>query len=176
MKSKFITTVGLAGALAVGSMTAVFAQSPEGQAPEGKAGMHKMHRGFKGHGMRAKRGGAWRGLDLTDAQKEQIRSIMQAEHAKMQSSRQQAGELRKALQEATKAGSFDEAQVRSIAQQQAALRVEMTVSRARIQSTIYNTVLTAEQRTKLSEQAANRAAKRDEWRAKRAERKQQRAQ
>ena len=64
----------------------------------------------------------------------------------------------------------------TIAQQQAALRVEMTVSRARIQSTIYNTVLTAEQRTKLSEQAANRAAKRDEWRTKRAERKQQRAQ
>jgi Spy/CpxP family protein refolding chaperone len=105
-------------------------------------------------------------LDVTDEQKAQIRSIMEAEKSKNEPLRQQLAENHRAMREATKAGRFDEAQVRSLAQQAQAAKVELAVSRARVQSTIYTTVLTQEQRAKLDEFAAKRETRRAE-RAKR---------
>ena len=86
-------------------------------------------------------------LQLTDAQKEQIISILQAEKSKTQPAMQQLTQSQQQLLAATKGGSFDEAQVRSIASQQAQLRTDMIVERARVKAEIYK-VLTPEQRTK----------------------------
>ena len=86
-------------------------------------------------------------LQLTDAQKEQIKSILQAEKSKAQPLRQQLAQSRQQLLAATKGGSFDENQIRSIASQQAQLRTDMIVEGARVKAEIYK-VLTPEQRTK----------------------------
>ena len=87
---------------------------------------------------------------------------MEAEHAKNATLHQQLADNHKAMREATKAGRFDESQVRTLAQQRAARHTEMTVARARVQSSIFNTVLTAEQKAKLEQMQAERAAKRAE--------------
>lgn len=160
MKSRFLTTMGLAGVLLAGSFTATtLAQAPE--APEtGFAEMSQRH-GKRHRGMRGMmKGRIARALDLTDAQRQQIRALHEAERERTATQRDQLRELRRAMSDATKAGAFNEAQVRSIAQQQAAIATELKVSRARIQSNIYNTVLTPEQRVKVDELAAKRAERR----------------
>jgi protein CpxP len=86
-------------------------------------------------------------LQLTDAQQEQIKSILQAEKNKVQPLWQQLAQTEQQILTATKGGTFDENQVRSIATQQAQLRTEMIVERARLKAEIYK-VLTPEQRTK----------------------------
>jgi Spy/CpxP family protein refolding chaperone len=164
MKSRFVTTLGLAGVLAAGSLAAFAQTTPQGDAPQGEAQVERAH-GKRGgwHGKRAhgKRGGFFgRGLELTDAQREQVKAITEAERAKNAALHQQIAENRQALREATKSGSFDEAQVRAIAEKGAALQAELTVSRVRVQSAIYNTVLTAEQKAKLDEMSAKRAERR----------------
>jgi protein CpxP len=167
MKSRFVTTLGLAGALFAGSIAAI-AQVPEGDTASDTPTVSKQRKGkwhgrkgFKGHGGN-RFGHFGRHLDVTDAQRAQIRTIMEAERAKNATLRQQLSENRRAMREATKAGRFDEAQVRALAQQAEAARVELAVSRARVQSTIYTTVLTQEQRTKIEEMAAKREARRAE--------------
>jgi Spy/CpxP family protein refolding chaperone len=166
-KPRFVTTLGLAGALLAGSI-AVVAQVPSETAPtdapaRAHHGKGNWHHG-KGFGKgRARHGGQFgRALDLTEEQRAKVRSIMEAERAKNAPLRQQLAENHRALQAATKAGSFDEAQVRTLAQQAEAARVELAVSRARVQSAIYTTVLTQEQRAKLDEFAAKRQARRAE--------------
>ncbi len=84
-------------------------------------------------------------LNLTDAQKEQVRSIMTEERAKMKPLKDKLKEGHKEMQAATKDGAFDEAQVRSIASKQASTITEMMVIRQRIKTRIYK-ILTPEQR------------------------------
>lgn len=91
-----------------------------------------------------------RALDLTDAQKEQVKAIHEAERAKIEPYLKQLGDAHKALGEATAKGQFDEAQVRTIAATVAQAQVELTVSRARQDAAIYQ-ILTAEQRAKLEQ-------------------------
>jgi periplasmic protein CpxP/Spy len=164
MKPKFVTTLGLAGALLAGSIAAVAQESAKDSSEKPAVTRHgkgnwSHGRGFKGRGGHFGHFGAQ--LGLTEEQKTQIRSIMEAERAKNAPLRQQLADNHKAMREATKAGKFDEATVRSLAQQAEAAKVELAVSRARVQSTIYTTVFTAEQRAKADEFAA----KRESWRA-----------
>ena len=180
MKSKFVTTLGLAGALLAGTFTtAALAQEPVQGGQDGLAVTERHGRKWGGHKGFGKRGGHkgfgfGRAIDLTDEQKTQIRSIMQSSREANAGVRQQLAELRTQMHEVTKAAQFDEARFRQLAQQQAALTTEMKVSRARTMSTIHNTVLTAEQRAKLDEMAAKRAEKRTERKAKRAEKRAER--
>ena len=173
MKTNFITSLGLAGALMVGSLGVAVAQVPAAgdssdqtaSSPRGgKFGRHGKH----GFGKRGHRGGGFFGAELgmTDEQRTQIRSIMEAEHAKNATLHQQLADNHRAMREATKSGRFDEAQVRALAQQSAALHTEMTVARAWVQASIFNTVLTAEQKAKLTQLEAERSAKRAERKAK----------
>jgi protein CpxP len=90
-----------------------------------------------------------RELNLTDAQKEQIKQIGEAFETSTRSLREQlfakgGGGPLDGLKE------FDEAAVRSAAQARASVQVELEVARARAQSQIY-AVLTAEQKAKLAE-------------------------
>jgi periplasmic protein CpxP/Spy len=177
MKTKFVASLGLAGALMVGSLGMAAAQVPAAgdtgdqaaQTPRhGKGGHHGGRFGKRG----AHRGGGFFGAELgiTDEQRAQIRAIMEAERTKNATLHQQLADNHRAMREATKAGRFDEAQIRTLAQQRAALQTEMTVARARIQSSIFNTVLTAEQKSKLEQLEAERATKRAERKERRGER------
>jgi protein CpxP len=88
-----------------------------------------------------------RDLNLTDAQKAQIKTILDAERAAMEASRPKFEDLRKQIEAATANGQFDEATVRGLANQQAQLMADQMVEHERAKSQIYN-VLTPDQRTK----------------------------
>lgn len=84
-------------------------------------------------------------LGLTDAQKTEIKSILVAERPDAEPLLRQLAATRKQLRDATRSGSFDEAQVRSLATQQAQTVAELIVTKERVKSKVYN-VLTPEQR------------------------------
>ena len=86
-------------------------------------------------------------LKLTDAQQEKVKAIITYDREKNSPLMEKMEEKREQFFEAATAEKFDEAAVRTLAAQKAELEVEMTVSRAKIRSSI-NAVLTPEQRAK----------------------------
>lgn len=100
------------------------------------------HRGFMARRLA-------RELNLTDAQKAQIKTILQAEKPRLQPLMQQLRQNRMAQQDAIGA-QFDEAKARAYADQQAKLMSDLMVERARVQSQIYS-VLTPEQQQKMQQ-------------------------
>jgi len=129
----------------VGSVLALLlcgvAMIANAQGPEG--GPHKAW-GGPGHGM----GTMLRELNLTDAQKEQVRTIMKANHASMKTVMQQMEQNRAALLAATANGAYDAAKIQALANQQAQLHAAMIVNHEAIQHQIYTTVLSSEQQAK----------------------------
>jgi Spy/CpxP family protein refolding chaperone len=88
-----------------------------------------------------------RELNLTDAQKEQIKSIMQANRQANLPLMQKLATSKKAMLAATANGAYDQAKVQALASQQAQLMAQLIVQRQAIQHQIYTQVLTPEQRT-----------------------------
>ena len=88
-------------------------------------------------------------LDLTSAQRDQVKAIMEKEKPTTAPLIQQMGQYHSQLAELAQSGSFDEAKVRAIATQQAQTQVELTVQHARIMSEMVQ-VLTPDQKTKLA--------------------------
>ena len=86
-------------------------------------------------------------LGLTEAQKTEIKSILVAERPVAEPLLRQLAATRKQLRDASRNGSFDEAQVRSLATQQAQTLAELIVTKERVKSKVYN-VLTPEQRAR----------------------------
>src|SRR5664279_3886470 len=139
MKTKLIVVVSVMALLLCGAAMIASAQGPGG--PEGP-GFHGGHGGFgpMGHLLHE--------LDLTDAQKDQVKSLMQANHDNMKSVMQQMAENRKALLTATAIGAYDAAKIQLLANQQAQLQAAMTVQHEALQHQIYTQVLTADQQAK----------------------------
>ena len=108
--------------------------------PEGGPPGDRMGKGSGRHFARLART-----LDLTDAQKEQVKTILETEREKVAPLRQTLGETREKIRRAVEATPFDEAAVRSLAASQNETRTEMIVSRARVQSKIF-ALLSPEQR------------------------------
>jgi Spy/CpxP family protein refolding chaperone len=77
-------------------------------------------------------------LDLTEAQKEQVKAILASEREKTAPLRQKLAETREKIRRTVGAEPFDEAAVRSLAASQNETRTEMIVSRARTQSQIFS--------------------------------------
>ena len=92
-------------------------------------------------------------LGLTDAQKTEIKSIISAERPRVEPLVRQLSATRKQLRNVSKNGNFDEAQVRSLASQQAQTITELIVAKERVKSKVYN-VLTPEQRVKAEQMRA----------------------
>ncbi len=88
-------------------------------------------------------------LDLTDAQRTQMKSIMAKEKPTFQPLMQQMAQNRMQMQQLVMSSGFDEAKVRELAGQQAQAMTELMVQRARVQSEMLQ-VLTPEQKTKLT--------------------------
>jgi protein CpxP len=118
------------------------------------AGMPRHHRGamFGGFGFYAHQ------LDLTDAQRAQMKDILTKEKPAIQPLMQQMGQSRRQLKQLEMSGTFDEAQVRTLAAQQSQTMTELTVQRARIHSELLQ-VLTVDQKTKLTQLMAEREQK-----------------
>jgi protein CpxP len=91
-----------------------------------------------------------RELNLTEAQKTQVKTLMEAGHTALAPLQQKTDDVHKQLELATANGQFDEAQVRALATQQGQLMAETIVEHERMKSKIYS-LLTAEQRAKADE-------------------------
>jgi Spy/CpxP family protein refolding chaperone len=89
-------------------------------------------------------------LDLTDAQHEQIRTLVEAQRTAAEPLHEQLKANHDAVRAASLTTSFDEAQVRSLIASGEALRTELALGDAKVASQVY-ALLTAEQRTKLAE-------------------------
>lgn len=87
-------------------------------------------------------------LDLTDAQQAQIKQMWQDELPTLRPLLQQLAANHKQMVTATSGGKFDQAQVQSIANQQAQTIAQLIVEKQKLQSKVY-TVLNAEQQAKL---------------------------
>ena len=91
-----------------------------------------------------------RELDLTDAQKAQIKQIEDGFRESTRSLHEQLFKSGGGPLEGLKDGAFDEASVRAAAQARASIQVELEVAHARMLSQIY-ALLTADQKAKLAE-------------------------
>ncbi len=118
-----------------------------GEGEDGPGGFH--------HGAR---GGEWEGhrhpgmeflsrkLNLTEAQRAQIKTIFEAQKATTRPVLEQMEQNRAAMLTATASGAFDQAKVQSIAAEQAQLAAKLMVQKQAVEAQIYNTVLTTEQK------------------------------
>ncbi len=127
-----------------------------------------------------KEGGAWGGgmpgmmggrmmhhiaryLDLTDAQKTQIKAMIEAEKPKFLPLAQQLANGRKQMLALTANGAFDQAKIQALATQQSQTLAQLIVMKEQLQSEIYNKVLTQEQRTKADQLRQKQSEHIDRW-------------
>ncbi|HEU4596008.1 MAG TPA: Spy/CpxP family protein refolding chaperone [Pyrinomonadaceae bacterium] len=163
---KIMGGLALAGTLMLTGVVG-FAQQGAAQGQDGKehAGRHGKGRGGRG-GMRGGFHGPFGRLNLTDAQKEQMKQIATRYHEAAKAQRGTMRGERRGGGFDPSTGVFDEAAVRAAAQARANARVEQEVSRARMMSEMYN-VLTAEQKAQLATERQQREQKRQERRSRR---------
>ena len=126
------------------SQTADPAPSPEHDHPWGMS--HRGHMGFFA-----------KYLNLSDAQKQQMKAVLQKEHATMKPLTEQLHQSEAQLRQYEQ-GAYDEAKVRALAAQESQAQIELTVQRTRIHSELFQ-LLTPEQQTKMKEFEAHREAR-----------------
>jgi Spy/CpxP family protein refolding chaperone len=95
-------------------------------------------------------------LNLTDAQKTQIKTIMQSQRAAVRPLIQQLEQNRAAMLTATANGAFDQAKVQQLATQKAQIMAQLSVQKAQVRSQIYNQVLTSDQKAKADQMRQKR--------------------
>jgi protein CpxP len=83
-------------------------------------------------------------LDLSETQQEQIRTIHEQERADMEGTMQQMREGHEQMRALLESDTFDETAIRNLANNQAGLKTDMFVSRARVKHEVFQ-LLTAEQ-------------------------------
>ena len=91
-----------------------------------------------------------RHLDLNDEQRVQVRAILDSTRPEADRFAESMLENREAMRQLRQSGTFDEAQVREIAEQRGELIVDMSVLKARVHSQIH-AILTPEQRERMQE-------------------------
>jgi protein CpxP len=169
--SKIISGLALAGTLLLAGIVG-FAQQQTTQGPNGQERSER-HWGRGGDKGRGGPEGGFEGrffekLNLTDAQKEQMKQIAARYHESAKANRKQGrGERRGGGDfDLFNGGTFNESAVRAAAQARANERVEMEVARAHMMFEMYN-VLTPEQKAQLAADRQQRQQKRQEWRSRR---------
>jgi len=142
MKKRILVAASMAVLVLVAGAT-VFALA------RGYRGMHGMGQGMgPGHGEMLEH--MARVLNLTDAQKQQVKAIMDSTESVARDIHGKLEENQKQIEAATANGQFDEAQVRTLANQKGQLEADMTVEHLRAMSKVY-AILTPEQRVKAEE-------------------------
>ena len=96
-------------------------------------------------------------LDLTDAQRAQMKAVMQKERATMHPLMQQERQLDTQLKQYSE-GAYDETKVQALVTQQAQTLVQIKVEQTRIHNELYQ-LFTPDQQAKMKEMEAKRAAR-----------------
>ncbi len=108
-------------------------------AQRGDKGIHGRGFGHRGFERMAEK------LNLTDAQKEQVKQISEASRAKVKPLKESMRANRQQLESLTENEPFDEAQVQTIANRQGAIAAQIIVEKERAKWEIFQ-ILTVEQR------------------------------
>jgi protein CpxP len=165
---KIVGGLALAALFALTGVAALAQQAGGGQQPDAPRAERPWGQKGEGMGRRGGRGGDFGGpferLNLTDAQKEQMRQIAERYRATFKGQRER-GERRGGF-DPFAGGAFDEAAVRAAAQARANAEVEREVAQARMMYEMYN-VLTAEQKAQLAAERQERRQSRQEFRSRR---------
>jgi len=147
-----ITVIALALAMAAGG-AALFAQAPggpgRGAGPGGRGGFAA---GF-----------ALGQLDLSDAQKQQVRDIMQRHRQQSQATMERLQQAMQAQRAAIDTVPVNESLVRSAAASLAAVEADMAVDQARMHADVFS-ILTVEQQEKAKQLEAQAQARQQERR------------
>lgn len=138
----------LTGGLAAG--TVAYAQGGPGGGP--MFGGHK--RGFQGMALMRELGIGR--LDLTDAQREQVRAIVQGQRDAFAQIGERLRAAHKGLNDAVSSPTFDEATIRARSADIAAVQADAAVLRAKVRSEVW-TILTPEQQQQVTELRAKMA-------------------
>jgi periplasmic protein CpxP/Spy len=96
-----------------------------------------------------------RDLNLTDAQKDQIRTVAESHRDEWKALTDRARATHEALQQAVTADAVDEALIRQRSAEVAAVEADLAVARARAHAEVFR-ILTPEQRAQALEQAKQR--------------------
>jgi protein CpxP len=156
-----------AGVLAVSgvALTPIFAQDGP---PQGGPGLRRMGPGGPGRGFGPGPGGPFgilgelghglRQLDLSDAQREQLRGVMESHRAEFQAFGDRMRTAHEALDMVVTAEAVDESAIRARSADLAAVQADAAVLRARVHQEIFS-LLTAEQQAKAKELKAEAQAR-----------------
>ena len=123
----------------------------------GQAGMQPAAYGHRG-GFDSLLGRMGDYLELTDAQRTQMKSIMAKEKGTMRPLMQLLAHGNQQMRQVEEASTFDEGRVRTLATQQSQALTELMVQRARLKSEMVQ-VLTPDQKTKLTAFEAKQQAR-----------------
>jgi len=96
-------------------------------------------------------------LDLSDAQRAQMKTIMGKEHAALKPQMLQLHQMQQQLKQYEE-GTYDEAKVQALVAQQSQTLVQLRVQETRIHNELFQ-VLTPDQQSKMKEFEANREAR-----------------
>jgi protein CpxP len=119
-----------------------------------------------GPGPHGHRGGAemaFRGLNLSDAQKTQIKQIMQQSFASLKSQAQAVHQQREAFEALSPNASNYQSAAASLAQAEANFTSTRITTRAAVTAQIYNTVLTSAQQSQYASNKAAFQARKEQW-------------
>ena len=146
--------IALAAALALAvAVPIAIAQSTD---PGQKGGTHQFGRGHGGRGEMA--GAMFRNLDLTDAQKAQMKQIRESHSQTLRPLIQQVRAKRQEIRQASKNGTFDEALVTQKLNEIAPLEAKLMGEEFRTHQEML-AVLTPDQKTKLDQLREQQKAK-----------------
>jgi protein CpxP len=114
---------------------------------------------MQGHafGMRGPMGFFSKYLDLTDAQRTQMKAVLQKERAAMKPQMQQLHVMQQQLKQYEE-GTYDEAKVQALVAQQSQTLVQLKVQETRIHNELFQ-LLTPDQQAKMQQFEANREAR-----------------
>ncbi|HXG87744.1 MAG TPA: periplasmic heavy metal sensor [Vicinamibacterales bacterium] len=167
MSRRIFLALGLVAALAGGSAEAAAQQGSQGpgigrRGPGGPGGP-----GRPG-GLRRAPGGdlGLRGVDLSDAQREQVKAIMKSHKEAFRAARVKLGEAHRAFAGATRGEIIDEAAVRARSAAVAGAMADEAILAAKVRSEVRG-ILTAEQLQKITTREASIRQRSTERRQKR---------
>jgi len=123
------------------------------QTPDAPPRMHGHEFGMEGPMM----GFFAKYLDVTDAQKAQMKAVLEKEHSTLQPLRQQLRQMDQQLKQFEE-GTYDEAKVQALVAAQGQTLVQLKVQETRIHNELFQ-LLTADQQAKMKEFEANRESR-----------------
>jgi protein CpxP len=125
---------------------------------------HRGHKGMRGAGMRGGRMMGFRNLDLTDAQKAQMKQIRENHRQAIAPLREQIRAKHQEMRQANQGGTFNEALAAQKLAELAPLQAKLQAEQFRLRQEMLS-VLTPEQKTKLEQQREQFKTRRNERRA-----------